>query len=717
MSDTLLTGLLQNVAILLAVTFLYDIIWANETAYRSRRNQLMTGLVLGCVAILLMLTNWEFSPGLVFDSRSILMVNVGLFFGPVATVAAIVVAGTYRLFMGGPGVWMGIASIVFSAATGLVWKWLRPEWRKGGRRIAELAGAGFVAHLLMLFSIFLIQDPVIRSETFRKMSLTILFIYPLFSVLVGRLLINRMDNHRAKRELVENEARYNSFINMNSDFMFMKDSSFRYVVVNDHFCTEMGKTREELLGKSDFDLFPNEIASNYNDSDKRVVESGEIVWFEEMIDGRVSETMKFPIKLSHGETGVGAIIRDSTLSHKKREMQEVLLYLSRISMFDTDLKIFLEKVHFHMKRVIRAANFYIALYDKDKRVYSYPYYVDEFDSVEDGFTESLENSLTEYVRVTGKGMLVTSESEQDIKKVFSLETYREDSPVWMGAPLMDSTLKEVIGVAAVQDYNDPEAYSEEDLLLFEIFANTIGIFIEKLTNFRQLKEAKEEAEKSDRMKTTFLSNMSHEIRTPLNGIIGFSELLMGEVMDPEQKEYIGIINKSAHRLLYTINDVMDVAKIEAGRVNILKEKFDLVPIVEDVWQFFHKQTTNIEIKLSKPDVREYMIENDKLKLQQVLINLVNNAIKFTPSGYVEIGFRAEADGVLIFVKDTGIGIPEDHHSRIFERFTQVEEGSARVYGGTGLGLSIVKEFTRLMGGKIWLESSPGEGSIFYLKFP
>lgn len=131
MSDTLLTGLLQNVAILLAVTFLYDIIWANETAYRSRRNQLMTGLVLGCVAILLMLTNWEFSPGLVFDSRSILMVNVGLFFGPVATVAAIVVAGTYRLFMGGPGVWMGIASIVFSAATGLVWKWLRPEWRKG----------------------------------------------------------------------------------------------------------------------------------------------------------------------------------------------------------------------------------------------------------------------------------------------------------------------------------------------------------------------------------------------------------------------------------------------------------------------------------------------------------------------------------------------------------------------------------------------------------
>lgn len=286
----------------------------------------------------------------------------------------------------------------------------------------------------------------------------------------------------------------------------------------------------------------------------------------------------------------------------------------------------------------------------------------------------------------------------------------------MGAPLLDSALKEVIGVAAVQDYTDVNAYSDEDLIVFEIFANTIGVFIEKLKAFKNLKEAKEEAEKNNRLKTIFLSNMSHELRTPLNGIIGFSDLLMSDVKDPSIKEYVTIINKSAHTLLYSINDIMDIAKIEAGQTKVVKERFDLIMLLKEIYFFFNKQPGKKDIRLSVPEFDSFWFLSDKIKIQQIFINLVNNALKFTPEGYVEFGFQIEPSGVLLFVKDTGIGISEEDQENVFERFTQIEENKPRVFGGTGLGLSIVKEFTRVLDGEIWLESKIGVGTKFYLRF-
>jgi PAS domain S-box-containing protein len=613
---------------------------------------------------------------------------------------------------------MGISTIVATTLVGLLWKYFRPGWRKG-KYLYELAGASVLAHFFMLLSIFLISDSSLRIEVFSVLSIPVMTIYPLFSVLAGRLLMARMEHHKAKKELAMSEARYNSFINMNSDMMFMKDEQLRYVVVNRRYCEELYKRAEDLMGKTDNQLFPEDIARKYMESDLSVIRSKRVVFYEEMFGDMMTETMKFPVDMEEGKTGVGAIVRDVTTKFKKKELQEVLLYLSRISMAETELIPFMEKIHFHMKKVIKAENFYIALYNEDTGLYNFPYYVDEFDAVGQEQQESLENSLTEYVRVTGKGLLVDSETEKEISRTFELETFGSYSPVWMGAPILDSSLKKVIGVAAVQDYHESDTYDREDLELFEIFANTIGIFIEKIITFKELKEAKEVAERSNRAKSVFLANMSHEIRTPLNGIIGFAQIMRGETEDPALLEYTDIIAKSANRLLSAINDIMDVAKIEAGRVVLSPDRFDMIYLMKEIYQFFDKQRkSGTELLLCIPeDMENFYFYSDRTKINQIVLNLVNNAIKFTPEGKVKFGFREDSGRVVIFVEDTGIGISPENQSKIFRRFTQLEENKNRGYGGTGLGLSIVKEFVTLLGGDIKLESEEGRGSSFYVSLP
>lgn len=235
----------------------------------------------------------------------------------------------------------------------------------------------------------------------------------------------------------------------------------------------------------------------------------------------------------------------------------------------------------------------------------------------------------------------------------------------------------------------------------------------------ELEAAKEKAEESDRLKTAFLANMSHEIRTPLNGIMGFSELLIKNDSATKKVQYVNTIQQSCDQLLRIIDSVLDISLIEAGQLAIHKTKVDVKDKLDYIYNIYESRFREKGVQLIKSDSPAEIesIYVDEVKFSQVLSNLISNALKFTPEGIVEYGMERIDGALQFYVKDSGIGIPKNKHSIIFERFRQVDESSTRTYGGTGLGLPIAKSFVEAMGGKIWLESTLEKGSTFYFSLP
>ena len=255
--------------------------------------------------------------------------------------------------------------------------------------------------------------------------------------------------------------------------------------------------------------------------------------------------------------------------------------------------------------------------------------------------------------------------------------------------------------------------------------NIVATILQDITSRKrtemELIEAKERAEESDRLKTSFLHNVSHEIRTPMNAIVGFSGFLNEPGLRPEKrKHYTDIIIQSSNQLLAIIDDIIRIASIEVGQEKIQKNEININLICKLINEQFSIKANDKDVTLSLStalaDV-DAIIITDATKLTEILTNLIGNALKFTRQGYVNFGYVVKDNQLEFYVEDSGMGIPPDMQEKIFNRFRQVETTNTRNFGGSGLGLSISKAYAEMLGGKIWLTSELDKGSVFYFTIP
>ena len=490
-----------------------------------------------------------------------------------------------------------------------------------------------------------------------------------------------------EESLRDTQALYRSLVEGLPVPILRKNRQGRFTFANQAFCRLLKRPVEEILGKTDFDFYPPDLAAKYQADDQWVLETGQYLETveENVQDGqrRWVQVVKFPVRGASGQlTEVQVLFWDVT----ERRLAELALEKER-TLLHTLMDYLPDNIYFkdcqsRFLRINRAMARYLGL--------AHPAEAEGKTDFDFFSPEHAEQALADeqYILATGRAIVHKEEKE----------TWPDGRVSWVlttKLPLRDAEGR-IIGT-----YGISRNITEQKLAA------------------EALKAAKEAAETASQAKSQFLANVSHELRSPLHGLLGLAELVLEGPLEPAQRAYLEMIRDAGENLLLVLNDLLDFSKIEAARLELEQIPFRLRHVVAETLKslaFLAHGKGLALVWYVSPDVPELLV-GDPLRLRQIVGNLVANAIKFTDQGEIGVEISCldrQADRVELHVqvRDTGIGIPPEKLDTIFEMFEQAERSTARQYGGVGLGLAICSRLVALMQGRIWAESQPGQGSRF-----
>ncbi|MBN2598249.1 PAS domain S-box protein [Labilibaculum sp.] len=498
--------------------------------------------------------------------------------------------------------------------------------------------------------------------------------------------------------------------------------------VNPKFNDLTGYSLEEVIGEN-----PSILSSGKNNRDLyelmwKTIKSGN-VWRGEFQNKKKSGELFWefatisPIKDDKGQIiNFTAVKEDITERKRQEQIQKIILNISNAVFSQDTLFEFIQFIRLELSSIIDTTNFFVALYDDKTEMFSLPFHDDQYDSFEK-FPKG--KTISGWVVDHEAALLATAEELEELEAKGEVKLKGEPSKIWLGMPLKGK--EKVIGVLVIQSYEDENVVTEEDKRMLELISHQISISIEQKRTEQELHKALRDATEADRLKSVFLATMSHELRTPLNAVIGFSELVDNDTDIDTAVEFCKMIHQSGHNLLNIVEDLFDISLIQSGAIKIKQEDYGLLNLFYEIDAVIKVERNvlgkeHIELILNiPPKFSDFFIKTDPHRFKQVLLNLLKNALKFTEKGSIEYGVidRDMNPGAFLqfFVKDTGIGIPDEVQESIFGLFRQANEKLSRKYNGVGIGLSISKSLTELLGGKIWFDSTLGEGATFYFTHP
>ena len=523
------------------------------------------------------------------------------------------------------------------------------------------------------------------------------------------------------------------------DNVFFKDRAGVYLGCNPLFSRFIAKPREEILGKTDYDLFPKEKAEVVRENDMIIMDRGESQHNELRIDypdGRwaLVDTAKAPLRSANGEV-IGVVGVSRNITERKKIEEELRLRNEEVARERSNLQLIFDSVQVGLLlidgdgAIKRANNNFDELVGRpsEEILMCRP---GEALSCACLYLTSQRCGDTPSCRTCLIRALLTRVLQEEVS-VWGAEVSKElmrdgeCRSIWLnvnGSPLrVDGRLHVLLSIIDITSRKNLELSLEQDISARKQVEEQLLEINEQLEQATaRANEMALRAELANIAKSEFLANMSHEIRTPMNGVIGMTGLLLDTGLTPEQRKYAEIVRSSSESLLSLINDILDFSKIEARKLELEAIDFDLRTALEDIAELvaIKAQEKGIEmVCIIAPEAPSWL-RGDPGRLRQAIVNLVGNAIKFTHQGGVTIKaiLAAEDDRSVTLrfvITDTGIGIPKGKMSSLFSPFTQADGSTTRKYGGTGLGLAISKQLVELMGGQIGMESEEGRGSTFW----